>query len=182
LQRREATIKFWTETYERRMELRRSLPYERQTGWTAMIAELCMPESREAIKNCTEESGPIRKRDADLREYLSLFETLGAGIHAGAFDARTINRLDGRRIKTLVTESVPYIRVRRTEASAADGAPDDEMYAEVAYLGSCLDACGSRSPSERWWDIRRWGPKNQIEKAARDAIAKAQPVGEGASS
>lgn len=127
-----ATVEYWRSTFDERMRLRRILPYEHADEFASVIDQVTdayTPKKETVYIPAHRGTRRVRAVDQALREYLSLFETLGAGVHAGAFNAEVVWSLDGPRILKFDMQSKPYLEMRRGRS-----AHPDQLYAEFTWL------------------------------------------------
>lgn len=129
--RAKATVDFWISTMDVRFRLRGALPYEHATEFRALANRLAAAYVENGGQ--PELPGPDAEQDNLLRQYLSLFESLGAGVNKGTFDFDVIGRIDGPRIVALWRATGAYVTARRE----AFGNP--YMYQEFTEFAARLD-------------------------------------------
>lgn len=120
LARKRHAVDVWLATSPARFEARMLLPYEHDENEVSDFqAELrnngCSPEQKRA-----------------LTQYLSLIETLGAGVSAGLLDSEVLRSIDGPRLAKVWSTYEEYIKNRRIETG------NEFMFEEVRKLSSLM--------------------------------------------
>ncbi|MCW2784005.1 MAG: hypothetical protein JWP74_522 [Marmoricola sp.] len=112
-QRKTATIDYWRNTYGDRVRLRAALGYEHGVSFTERVRKLTEFYQGNSLREIPPRRRPLNRDDRNLREYLSIFETLGAGVCEDAFDLEVLYGLDGPRIIALGECVDDYLKARR---------------------------------------------------------------------
>jgi len=134
------TLEYWRTTYDRRVELRSELPYEHTTAFLVLVARLADAYYAAPPRSVVKIGRKYKHTDLALRDYLSLFETIGDGVVEGAFDIQVINRLDGPRIRALgsTLAATSYLAARQAHAV------NPEMFRSLCALFDGLELLASR--------------------------------------
>jgi hypothetical protein len=97
--RRQATLDFYATTLAKRSELRAVLPYDRNVAGVHALLARAVDEEDEAGNAIT--------------GYLSLFESLGAGVRDDVYSFPVVEAVAGGRVLAIVENYRPWIEDRR---------------------------------------------------------------------
>jgi hypothetical protein len=97
--RKQATLDFYATTLEKRSQLRSILPYDRNVVGV-----------RDLLSTATDEDSDAGHA---ITDYLSLFESLGAGVATDVYSFPVVDAVAGGRVLAIAENYGPWIRNRR---------------------------------------------------------------------
>lgn len=121
LRRKESTVSFMVYTTEQKRSIWSQLPDDFDENAVATF-----------VKEITSRKGN-RQREVDLKGYLTMMETLAAGVSIGIYDLPTVEQMMGARISCIAQGYRSYIDRRRRDTGVST------LYIEIEWLAKELE-------------------------------------------
>lgn len=137
LRRKESTVSFMVSTIEQKRSIWSQLPDDFDENAIATF-----------VKEIATRKGN-QQREVDLRGYLTMMETLAAGVSIGIYDLPTVEQMMGARIGCIAQGYRPYIDRRRRETGVST------LYVEIEWLSQELERLRNTLPEDERRELRQ---------------------------